>query len=53
MVLDTNALLSIAEAEPGAVEAIGNRRLIAIPVIVPGEYRFGIAQSRRRIEYER
>jgi predicted nucleic acid-binding protein len=26
---------------------------IAIPVIVLGEYRFGIARSRRRVEYER
>jgi tRNA(fMet)-specific endonuclease VapC len=32
---------------------IGKARFIAIPVIVLGEYRFGIAQSRRREEYER
>jgi len=28
-------------------------RWIAVPVIVLGEYRFGVAQSRRRAEYER
>jgi predicted nucleic acid-binding protein len=52
VILDTNALSAIAEAEPGAVAVFGQARSIAIPVIVLGEYLFGVSQSRRRIEYE-
>ena len=53
MILDTNALSAIAEAEPRAVAAFSQAQSIAIPVVVLGEYFFGIAQSRRRVEYER
>ena len=53
MILDTNALSAIAEAEPGAVAKIQNVGVVAIPVVVLGEFWFGIAQSRRRTEYER
>ena len=53
MILDTNALSAVAEAHPGAVAELAKAQLIAIPVIVLGEFRFGIAQSRRRLEYER
>src|SRR5712691_8980578 len=52
VILDTNALSAIAEAEPGAVAAFGQTHSIAIPVIVLGEYLFGVSQSRHRIEYE-
>jgi len=50
--LDTNALSAIAEAEPRSVAAFSQAQSIAIPVVVLGEYLFGIAQSRRRVEYE-
>jgi tRNA(fMet)-specific endonuclease VapC len=53
MILDTNALTAFVDGEPGALAEIGKARFIAIPVVVLGEYLFGIAQSRRRIEYER
>lgn len=53
MILDTNALSAIAEAEPAAVAIIARVQIVAIPVIVLGEYRYGIAQSRRQAEYER
>ena len=53
MILDTNALSAIAEGDAAALEAVGRAERVAIPVIVLGEYRFGIAQSRRRYEYER
>ena len=53
MILDTNALSAIAEGEAGATRQVSRAGSIAIPVIVLGEYRFGIAQSRRRREYER
>ncbi len=53
MILDTNALSAIAEGQAGATEKFSRARQVAIPVIVLGEYRFGIAQSRHRREYER
>jgi predicted nucleic acid-binding protein len=53
LILDTNALSAIAEGEPGAAKKFGRARQVAIPVIVLGEYRFGIAQSRHQREYER
>jgi tRNA(fMet)-specific endonuclease VapC len=53
MILDTNALSGVADAEPGAVREFRRAELIAIPVIVLGEYRFGISRSRRRAEYEK
>lgn len=53
MILDTNALSAAADCEPGAVELISRASLIAVPVIVLGEYRLGIAQSRRKSAYER
>ena len=53
MVLDTNALSAIAEGESGALRSLGVTSQVMIPVIVLGEYRFGIGQSRGRREYER
>ena len=53
LILDTNALLAIAEGERGAIKEFVRARQVAIPVIVLGEYRFGIAQSRHRRRYER
>jgi len=53
LILDTNALSAIAEGEPGATNLFARSRLVAIPVIVLGEYRFGIAHSRHKREYER
>lgn len=53
MILDTNALTAIAEGEPGAVKKFAAAGQVAVPVIALGEYRFGIAQSRHRSEYER
>jgi tRNA(fMet)-specific endonuclease VapC len=52
LILDTKALSAIAEGEPGATKAIARANQVAIPVIVLGEYRFGIAHSRRKREYE-
>jgi predicted nucleic acid-binding protein len=53
LVLDTNALSAIAEGETGAAKEFVRTGLIAIPVIVLGEYRFGIEHSRHKSEYER
>lgn len=52
MILDTNALSAIAEGEVNASAYLARADRIAIPVVVLGEYRFGIAQSRRKAEYE-
>ena len=53
MILDTNALSAIADGDPAAAACIAGAPLVAIPVIVLGEYRYGIARSRLRVEYER
>lgn len=52
MILDTNALSAAAENEPAALEIVARAERLAVPVIVLGEYRLGIAQSRRRATYE-
>jgi tRNA(fMet)-specific endonuclease VapC len=52
LILDTNALSAVADGDAGALEEFAKFRQVAIPVIVLGEYRFGIALSRRREEYE-
>jgi len=52
LILDTNALSAAAEREPSALEVVARAERLAIPVIVLGEYRLGIAQSRHRTSYE-
>ena len=52
MILDTNALSAIADGETPAMELVGGADRVAVPVIVLGEYRLGIAQSRHRASYE-
>lgn len=53
MILDTNALSAYLDKTPGVAEIVSEAREIAIPVIVAGEFAFGIAQSRHREAYER
>ena len=53
MILDTNALSAVADNQPAAVRIFSQAVSIEVPVIVLGEYRFGIAHSRRRREYEK
>ena len=43
LILDTNALSAAAEREPSALEVVARAERLAIPVIVLGEYRLGIA----------
>ena len=50
LILDTNAL-SAAEEHPGIVATLAGARQLALPVVVIGEYRYGIAQSRHRAKY--
>lgn len=53
MILDTNALSAVADNDPVAVRIFSQSTSIELPVIVLGEYSFGIAQSRRYHEYEK
>jgi tRNA(fMet)-specific endonuclease VapC len=52
LILDTNALSAAAEREPSALEVVARAERLAVPVIVLGEYRLGIAQSRHKVSYE-
>ncbi len=53
MILDANALSAYLGRTPEAVEIVSEAQELAIPVIVAGEFAFGIAQSRHRKAYER
>jgi len=52
MIVDTNALSAAAVADPAVLALLARAEQMAIPVIVLGEYRYGIAQSRKRASYE-
>ena len=52
LILDTNALSAAAEREPSALAVVAQAERLAVPVIVLGEYRMGIAQSRHKTVYE-
>jgi tRNA(fMet)-specific endonuclease VapC len=52
LILDTNALSATADREPAALELVARAERIAVPVIVLGEYRLGIAQSRHCTSYK-
>jgi tRNA(fMet)-specific endonuclease VapC len=52
MILDTNALSAAAGDDPGVVAVLSRAEQMVLPVIVLGEYRHGIAQSRNRASYE-
>ena len=52
MILDTSALSAAADREPAALELVARAERVAVPVIVLGEYRLGIAQSRHYTSYK-
>lgn len=52
MILDTSALSAFIDGEPAVGEILGRQRRAALPVIVLGEFRYGIAGSRHRKAYE-
>lgn len=52
MILDTNALSAAADNDAALAAILARAHELAIPVIVLGEYRHGIAQSRNRASYE-
>ena len=53
MILDTNGLSAMADGDASLEPLLQQAAEIAVPVIVLGEYRYGIRQSRHRIRYER
>ena len=52
MILDTNALSAFMDGDSGVGEVLRWQPRAAIPVIVLGEFRYGIAASRHRATYE-
>lgn len=52
MILDTNGLSALAEGDQHLEPILRKATQIAVPVIVLGEYRYGIQQSRERQRYE-
>lgn len=53
MILDTNALSALADGDVALEPVLRQATEMAIPVIVLGEYQFGIRRSRNRKPYER
>jgi predicted nucleic acid-binding protein len=52
LILDTNALSAVAEGQAAATQLVARAASVAVPVIVLGEYRLGIAQFRHKTAYE-
>ena len=52
MILDTSALSAFVDGETGVGQILRRQARAAIPVIVLGEFRYGIAQSKHRSAYE-
>lgn len=52
MIVDTNALSAFVDGAPEVGAILSRENRAAIPVIVLGEYRYGIASSRHRKTYE-
>ncbi|HVE48946.1 MAG TPA: PIN domain-containing protein [Casimicrobiaceae bacterium] len=53
MILDTNALSAFVDGEVEVARILREQTVVAIPVIVLGEFRYGIAGSRHRTTYEK
>jgi predicted nucleic acid-binding protein len=52
VILDTNALSAFVDGDARVGDILRRQDRAAIPVIVLGEFRYGIAQSNRRASYE-
>ena len=53
LILDTNAVSDFAESEPSIMALLAGVQRLAVPVVVIGEYRFGITQARDATDYDR
>jgi predicted nucleic acid-binding protein len=52
VILDTNGLSAVADGDTALEPILRDASELAIPVVVLGEYRYGIQQSRERQRYE-
>jgi len=52
LILDTNAFSAFVDGDPGVGAILRLQRRAAIPVIVLGEFRYGVMASRHRKSYE-
>ena len=52
MILDTNALSAFIDGDRAVGERLAGHGHLSIPVIVVGEFRYGLAGSRHRAAYE-
>jgi tRNA(fMet)-specific endonuclease VapC len=52
MILDTNALSALSEGDEKLGRVLRGHSVIMVPVVVLGEFEFGIQRSRRRVHYE-
>ena len=52
MILDTNALSALADGDESLAARLADTPPQAIPVIVLGEFRYGVRGSRHRARYE-
>lgn len=52
MILDTNGVSALAEGASALESILRRANRVAIPVIVVGEYRYGISRSREQKRYE-
>jgi predicted nucleic acid-binding protein len=52
VILDTNALSAFFDGDAMVGELLRHQARACVPVIVLGEFRYGIAQSRHRTAYE-
>jgi tRNA(fMet)-specific endonuclease VapC len=52
LILDTNALSAAAEGDPAVIGILSDAHRLALPVVVIGEYRFGIEESRHSPQYK-
>ena len=52
MILDTNALSAFADGDVALGDMLRDQPRAAVPVIVLGEFRYGISESRYRAAYE-
>jgi tRNA(fMet)-specific endonuclease VapC len=52
MILDTNALSAFVDGDEAVGDILRRESRAALPVIVLGEFRYGVAMSRHRSAYE-
>jgi predicted nucleic acid-binding protein len=53
LILDTNALSAFIDGDEAVGAILREQSRVALPVIVLGEFRYGIAQSKHRVQYEK